>query len=143
MGRWLRRFWRRILAMVWPVNNFMKDKAKYAVPIVGIMCVVAAFCWSLTEPWAGSISRQCQQNLTLIDGAKEQLSLDSNNPRPNKPFTWEELATTEFISKIPLRCPSGNDYIISSIGTDPVCTAGLPGHSLSEIGPAITALEMD
>lgn len=87
----------------------------------------------------GSPMRQCQENLTRIDGAKEQWAMDSSKITGPQ-VTAEDLISPELLKEIP-KCPSGGVYIINDVGTGPVCTSGLPGHSLSEVGDAITEIE--
>lgn len=86
--------------------------------------------------------RSCQENLTKIDGAKEQWALESNRI-PGALVETEFIVAagkSGYLKAFPF-CPSGFDYVINEVGTNPVCPSGLPGHSLSEVGDAITELE--
>lgn len=76
--------------------------------------------------------KTCQENLTKIDGAKEQWALE-NNKTPGTYMTESDLRPHPEHKPVP-RCPfEDRVYILNPIGTDPVCTTGLTGHSLSEI----------
>jgi type II secretory pathway pseudopilin PulG len=78
--------------------------------------------------------RACQENLSKIDGAKEQWALETN-AQPGATPTEAELSNgNNNIIKNALVEPSGFDYVINPLGVDPTCTSGLPGHSVAEIG---------
>lgn len=88
--------------------------------------------------------KQCQENLTQIDGAKEQWALEYNKAA-GEAATFEDLDNSDsqvYRNIMPRNCPSRlGTYIINPIGTDPSCTSELPGHALSEVGEPITSLE--
>jgi len=91
---------------------------------------------------------ECKENLTKLRGRREQWALENAKPE-GTPVTLDELeddalknSRNGYFKPVPRECPSGKGiYILNAVGTDPVCTSGLPGHSLSEVGAPITAPE--
>ena len=67
----------------------------------------------------------CIQNLRQIDGAKEQLQLETKLKNGDV-VTITALAG--YIKGGFPTCPAGGSYSIGPIGTDPTCS--IPGHSL-------------
>ncbi|MBI3736324.1 hypothetical protein HY256_07395 [Candidatus Sumerlaeota bacterium] len=85
---------------------------------------------------------KCQENLTKIVGAKEQWAFENGKPAGTPVTEGDFFPANHPYDAMPMpNCPSGATYIINPIGADPVCTSGLPGHSLKEVGLAITELE--
>lgn len=62
--------------------------------------------------------RACQENLSILDGAKEQYALE-NKKQNGDPVTMEDLKP--YLKKAP-ECPAGGEYKLNPIGTDPVCS---------------------
>jgi prepilin-type N-terminal cleavage/methylation domain-containing protein len=105
--------------------------------VVGIMAIVVAIA---VPGWLRARSnarmRACQENLTKLDGAIQQLALERNLP-PAAPVTLADLLTGPNgpgILKQTLACPSGFDYVLTDVSQEPVCPSGLPGHSVAEVG---------
>ncbi|MBI1784121.1 hypothetical protein HYR69_03175 [Candidatus Sumerlaeota bacterium] len=94
----------------------------------------------LADPYnRGTGMKSCQENLTRIDGAKEQWALDNGKPQGAVPQESELLGVdmAGYMKTMP-RCPAGGKYTINPIGQDPTCGSGFPGHSLSDVDKFIS-----
>jgi Tfp pilus assembly protein PilE len=112
--------------------------------IILIMSIIVAIA---TPAWirARSQSRMksCQENLSKLDGAKEQWALE-HKKLPGTVVSEADLVqgpvTTGYMKFFPTE-PSGGSYVLNVVGDDPECSTGYPGHHMSEIGLTITELE--
>ena len=110
------------------------------VAIIGILIAIAVP--GFVRARSQSRMKSCQENLTKIDGAKEQVALETNL-KPGDAVAATTLWPadgTGYLKNEPNE-PSGFAYTIGAVGTDPVCTSGYAGHSLLEVGDVVTALE--
>lgn len=109
--------------------------------IMSMIVAIAAPAWLRAR--SQSRMKTCQENLSKIDGAKEQWALE-HKKLPNTAVAPSDLVegpiTSGYMKFFPLE-PSGGSYTINVVGVDPVCSTGYPGHNISEIGIAITQLE--
>ncbi len=81
--------------------------------------------------------RTCQENLTRIDGAKEQWALEHNKKVTDTPELSDLISeSTGYLKAFP-GCPAGGSYVINPVGTNPVCSTGLSGHTMTEVGTTI------
>lgn len=112
--------------------------------VVGIIAIVIA----ITVPaWIRARSqarmKACQENLTKIDGAIQQLALELTL-RPDDAVTANMIIAPErkrgILHNWPTE-PSGFEYTLTTVAEGPVCTSGLPGHSLDEVGQLVIADE--
>ncbi len=90
------------------------------VPCVGIMVAVAIPSFLR----AREISRRnaCQENLSRVDGAKQQWALDNNKTSPSDAPTWAELvANGKYLHSSPV-CPSGGTYQLNDMSETPSCS---------------------
>ena len=81
-------------------------------------------------------ARTCQENLSRIDGAKENFALDESLD-DGATVTWSNIVNpdgTGYMKKKPV-CPRGGEYIINTIGTDPVCTYGRDNPESNHVLP--------
>ncbi|MDB6026944.1 MAG: hypothetical protein JWM68_3167 [Verrucomicrobiales bacterium] len=69
----------------------------------------------------------CIINLRLIDGAKEQWSLE-NKKSPGDLPTMTDLSP--YLKNGSMQCPAAGRYTINAVGTAPKCS--VPGHELPE-----------
>lgn len=110
------------------------------VAIIGILIAIAmpGFIRSRSQ----SRMKSCQENLTKIDGAKNQIALEQKLKGSDTiaaTTLWPDDGTG-YLKHEPQE-PSGFAYVIGIISVEPTCTSGYAGHSLIEIGDVITALE--
>lgn len=101
------------------------------VAIIGILIAIAVpgFVQARTQ----SRARACQENLSKIDGAKEQWALENNKGTSDSP-AWTDLVQSDgsgYMKSQPT-CPGGGTYTIGSVSTDPSCSLGSP-HSLADL----------
>lgn len=109
--------------------------------IMAMIVAIAAPAWLRAR--AQSRMKTCQENLSKIDGAKEQWSLEhkkGTGTSLSESDLVEGPITSGYMKFFPIE-PSGGSYTINVIGIDPSCSTGYPGHNMSEIGIAITELE--
>lgn len=107
------------------------------VAIIGILIAIAVP--GFVQARTTSRARACQENLTKIDGAKEQWALETNALATAEP-AWTDLAPADGTGymKAQPACPGGGTYTIGAVNTDPTCDAGT-GHSIAEIGGGAAA----
>lgn len=108
------------------------------IPIFGLLLPIA--CPGYIETRNRTRMRMCQENLTRIDGAKEHWSFKHDRPLGTHPAEADLVGPDRYLKVFPTE-PTGASYVIGSIGEDPTCTSGLPGHSLAEVGRSIRTLE--
>jgi prepilin-type N-terminal cleavage/methylation domain-containing protein len=123
------------------VKGFTLVEIMIVVAIIGIIIAIAVP--GFIRARSQSRMRNCQENLTKIDGAKEQMALEANLA-PGAAVTMAQLTDSDsgngYLKKEPKE-PSGGTYAVGNIGVDPTCSTGYPGHSLAEIGDVITDVE--
>lgn len=109
-------------------KGFTLVEIMIVVAIIGILIAIAVP--GFLRARENSRGRACQENLTKIDGAKEQwaLELKHSNDTPisdDAAFLGDDniFGTNGYVKKEPT-CPSGGSYTINNIGTDPTCSIG-------------------
>ena len=123
-------------------QGFTLVEIMIVVAIIGIVIAIAVP--GFIKARSQSRIKSCQENLTKIDGSKEQYALEQN-VSPGASVTWADLVDQSgggggYLKTEPNE-PSGFAYTINSIGTDPTCSSGLAGHSLGEVGNVVTVNE--
>ncbi len=95
------------------------------VGIIGVILAIAAPTWMqqrLMSRW-----RVCQENLSKIDGAKEQWAMENNEPASATP-DWTDLVQADgsgYLKTQPV-CPGGGEYRINAIGVEASCNITEP-----------------
>ena len=128
------------------VNTFQTRKVKSAFTLIEIMIVVliigillAIAVPNFVRARESSRAKACIANLKAIDGAVQQLAMQSNIPG-GASFTGlavEALVDANFLKSVPV-CPSGGTYTITGADTSPTCstsTTGGPGDPFGHVLP--------
>jgi prepilin-type N-terminal cleavage/methylation domain-containing protein len=107
-------------------KGFTLVEIMIVVAIIGILIAIAVP--GFLRARENSRGQACQENLTKIDGAKEQWALElklSNGTTCSAGFLTDEkyFGANGYVKKKPL-CPSGGTYTPNDIGTDPTCSIG-------------------
>lgn len=104
-------------------RGFTMIEIMIVIAIIGIVIALAVPAWLRARETARGLV--CQENLTKIDGAKEQWSLE-NNKGAGSNVGWDDLVGPELYIKTKPSCPTGNEYTINVIGSDVSCPYVLP-----------------
>ena len=109
-------------------KGFTLVEIMIVVAIIGILIAIAVP--GFLRARENSRGQACQENLSKIDGAKEQWALElklSNGTAISDSAAF--LGNTDifgpdgYVKKKPI-CPSGGTYTVNAIGTDPECSIG-------------------
>ncbi len=72
-----------------------------------------------------SRGRACQRTLKEIMGAKERWAMDGGRGPQDEPAMSELTGSTSYLRATP-KCPSGGDYTVGQLDTNPICSIGGP-----------------
>jgi prepilin-type N-terminal cleavage/methylation domain-containing protein len=114
-------------------KGFTLVEIMIVVAIIGILIAIAVP--GFVRAREQSRNRACQENLTKIDGAKEQFALESNAAAGAACALTDLVGADLYLKRDPI-CPSGGDYTVGNIGTDPTCSTG-GEHALTAIGAPV------
>lgn len=108
-----------------PARGFTLIEVMIVVAILGIILAIAATTWVKQREL--SRARVCQENLTKIDGAKEQWALEYNKGAEASPV-WGDLFSEDgsgYLKRQPF-CPVGGNYTIGTLAEPAQCTVTEP-----------------
>lgn len=106
-------------------KGFTLVEIMIVVAILGIVLAIAASTWVRQRQL--SQARVCQENLTKIEGAKEQWALEYSKDGTAAPV-WTDLVSADgsgFLKKTPV-CPADGTYTIGTISETPSCSVTAP-----------------
>ena len=111
-------------------KGFTLVEIMIVVAIIGILIAIAVP--GFVKARTTSRAKACQENLSKIDGAKEQFALETNVAAGGACAMTDLFAAdgSGYIKKEPI-CPEQGQgsYTVDVIGTDPSCSAGAAlGH---------------
>lgn len=102
-----------------PRRGFTLLEIMIIVGIIGILIAIAIPSWIRARSL--SAQRSCQENLTKIDGAKEQWALENQQGGVVTPVDADLYGESRYVRASPM-CPSGGSYTIGNLQTRPSCS---------------------
>ncbi|MBN1901328.1 prepilin-type N-terminal cleavage/methylation domain-containing protein [Candidatus Sumerlaeota bacterium] len=109
-------------------KGFTLVEIMIVVAIIGILIAIAVP--GFLRARENSRGQACQENLTKIDGAKEQWALEfkhSNGTQITDSAAFladpNIFGLNGYVKKEP-KCPSSGTYTVNNIGVDPTCSIG-------------------
>jgi prepilin-type N-terminal cleavage/methylation domain-containing protein len=115
-------------------SGFTLVEIMIVVGILAIIIAIAAPTWVRQREI--SQLRTCQENLTKINGAKQQWALETNNPGSAEPG-WDDLVNETgdgFLKKEPV-CPASGTYTLNTVNEDAACSISDPDHNADPSDP--------
>jgi hypothetical protein len=100
---------------------------------LSFLCLVLVFVTD-SQATKSPDTHTCIDNLTQIDGAKQEWALEHNKNSDAKP-TWDDIrpyladSFKSGTNQIPV-CPQGGKYMLGRVGDRPTCSIGGAAHSL-------------
>ena len=119
-------------------KGFTLVEIMIVVAIIGIIIAIAVPAFLRARE--NSRGRACQENLTKIDGSKEQYALEFKLANGAAVTVAQLLdpngsgAGTGYLKREPI-CPGGGSYTINNVGTDPTCNITAPTWAVQHIIP--------
>ena len=106
-------------------HGFTLIEIMIVVAIIGIVIAIATSTWIRQREMARA--RACQENLTKIEGAKEQYAMDVSLGNGEAiAGEWSALVgPTRYLKNQPV-CPADGNYNLGVIGATPTCDYAAP-----------------
>lgn len=121
------------------IKGFTLVEIMIVVAIIGIIIAIAVPAFLRARENARG--QACQENLSKIDGAKEQYALEFrlSNGYAVADFTplvqpGGAAVGEGYLKSAPL-CPSTGTYTVNAIGTAPTCSIGVNGNFTDHVLP--------
>ena len=115
------------LLMVWQGDKMGMQMSQSNVALAGVVVAIAVPAFLRARE--NSRGQVCQENLSKMDGAKEQWALEFRKPMGTT-VTMENLIRPDgaaagmgYLKRIPT-CPSGGTYHLNAVGEAPTCSIG-------------------
>ena len=119
-------------------KGFTLVEIMIVVAIIGIIIAIAVPAFLRARE--NSRGRACQENLTKIDGAKEQYAIEFKYGN-GQGINMSDLmvppnagAGEGYIKRTPV-CPAGGSYTTANIGSDPSCNYSAPSWAVQHVIP--------
>lgn len=118
-------------------KGFTLVEIMIVVAIIGIIIAIAVPAFLRARET--SRARACQENLSKLDGAKEQYALEYKLGDNSAVDLANLVGNTSYLKKTPT-CPADDSaYTLGNIGVDPLCTYVEPTWLPAELEHSLTA----
>lgn len=101
-------------------RGFTLVELMMVICIIGMLLAIAVP--SFLQQRTRSQVTSCQENLRVIQAAKQRWAMENNKGATSTP-TWDDLSPMFIKGKKP-SCPAGGTYTIGSLDADPTCSVG-------------------
>ena len=102
-------------------KGFTLVEIMIVVAIIGLIIAIAVPAFLRARE--NSRGRACQENLSKIDGAKEQYALENKLSNGGTAAMSNLVGSNRYLKSTPT-CPGGGTYTEGAIGTNPTCSIG-------------------
>lgn len=100
-------------------KGFTLVEIMIVVAIIGILIAIAVP--GFLRAREKSRQNACQENLTKIDGGKQQWALEQRKNPSDTPTATDLYGETLYVRFTPV-CPTGGTYTINNVDTQPTCS---------------------
>ena len=120
--------------MVRTSKGFTLVEIMIVVAIIGILIAIAVPSFLR----AREISRRnaCQENMSKVDGAKQQWALETSATQGAAPDWADLVGATSYVRRSPA-CPGSGVYTIGDLMTDPACSLSTGNAGFEHTYPVV------